>query len=642
MNAHSALLTSLIFSTILFTMPLFALAEDSWQWTQYNAPSGITNFGSTFVANDGLHTPPVVHANISSPNRTVYVSTTGGVSWTAHVLSGEYGAPEFLAGSTDGKYLYATFWNGKIHYSSDYGTTWSTAPVPNRSWLLIDASYDGRYVVAVQRNDNFNPGYVWASSDYGVTWTAHTALGSRNWFSGSVSATGATMAASARSGEIYVSTDYGRTWVARTSTGEDSLTAFALSGDGTLLMAAGCKYLPDAVTKNCDTSSFGNTYHAFISRDLGLTWEATPSPNDAYTAVLQLNNDGSMAVMGIAGVANGAISSAYSTDYGASWQDLTPSGSFNTWPYSTNVSMSKNGLFAVEGVATKFFTAAYGESTVVSPRFIIGSYVKMARSDQVYSKAQISGGSKVVCSQFAETIGTLAAGPQTDSSGTTWWKVNFPDCTGWVRESSLALTSTSLIQASLSANPPVIDLGKTSMLTWSSTGASSCMGTGFDTRGLTLGSVYVSPVIPTEYTVTCSDTSGTSASASAYVAVTSLTPLLNIGSRVYTTESLNVRSKTNISASTLTCTQPIGSRGTIMDGPKSGQRYTWWYVDFDTVCDGWVVSDYLALVATAGANSPAPTGAIGANTDTSLSQYASVLLSLQSILSQLEGLAKGR
>ena len=44
-----------------------------------------------------------------------------------------------------------------------------------------------------------------------------------------------------------------------------------------------------------------------------------------------------------------------------------------------------------------------------------------------------------------------------------------------------------------------------------------------------------------------------------------------------------------------------------------------------------------ALATTAGTNNLAP---IGANTSASLSQYASVLLSLQSILSQLKGLAQ--
>lgn len=57
--------------------------------------------------------------------------------------------------------------------------------------------------------------------------------------------------------------------------------------------------------------------------------------------------------------------------------------------------------------------------------------------------------------------------------------------------------------ASLSANPTSIASGATSVLTWSSTNASSCAGTGFSTANATSGSTNVSPSTTTTYTVTC-------------------------------------------------------------------------------------------------------------------------------------------
>jgi hypothetical protein len=36
------------------------------------------------------------------------------------------------------------------------------------------------------------------------------------------------------------------------------------------------------------------------------------------------------------------------------------------------------------------------------------------------------------------------------------------------------------------------------------------------------------------------------------------------------------------------CTQPVNAPGTISDGPSSWIGQTWWKVNFDTSCDGWV------------------------------------------------------
>ena len=73
--------------------------------------------------------------------------------------------------------------------------------------------------------------------------------------------------------------------------------------------------------------------------------------------------------------------------------------------------------------------------------------------------------------------------------------------------------------ATLSANPASITSGQSSTLTWSSTNATSCTGTGFTTSG-TSGSVSVSPTVTVTYSVTCNGAGGTSSPASATVTVT--------------------------------------------------------------------------------------------------------------------------
>jgi hypothetical protein len=76
--------------------------------------------------------------------------------------------------------------------------------------------------------------------------------------------------------------------------------------------------------------------------------------------------------------------------------------------------------------------------------------------------------------------------------------------------------------ASISANPATIPNGGSSsplpaLLTWTSTNATSCAGTGFSTGGAASGSVSVSPTTTTSYSVTCG---GAPASATVTVAGT--------------------------------------------------------------------------------------------------------------------------
>ena len=74
--------------------------------------------------------------------------------------------------------------------------------------------------------------------------------------------------------------------------------------------------------------------------------------------------------------------------------------------------------------------------------------------------------------------------------------------------------------ASLSANPKSIAAGQPSTLTWSSTQAASCAGSGFSASG-TSGSAVVHPAVTTAYSVTCT---GNGQSATAIATVTMSAP----------------------------------------------------------------------------------------------------------------------
>ena len=147
---------------------------------------------------------------------------------------------------------------------------------------------------------------------------------------------------------------------------------------------------------------------------------------------------------------------------------------------------------------------------------------------------------------------------------------------------------------SLSASPTSITTGQSSTLTYASTNATSCTGVNF-TPINTSGSTTVFPTLTTTYSITCAGEGGTSPTASATVTVSSITPSFGINSRVKTTDNLNVRAKANTKSGKILCTQPKGALGTIVSGPSGAQKDTWWRVDFETSCDGWVTQTYLSL-----------------------------------------------
>lgn len=106
----------------------------------------------------------------------------------------------------------------------------------------------------------------------------------------------------------------------------------------------------------------------------------------------------------------------------------------------------------------------------------------------------------------ATGIGSIAAGvPRTTTAACT---------------APVTVTAPAAPTASLSANPVSIIQGQSSRLTWSSTNATSCTGTGFSTGGATSGQVDVSPSSTANYSVQCTGAGGTSPVANASVSVT--------------------------------------------------------------------------------------------------------------------------
>ena len=111
--------------------------------------------------------------------------------------------------------------------------------------------------------------------------------------------------------------------------------------------------------------------------------------------------------------------------------------------------------------------------------------------------------------------GAVIGGPV--SGKNIWWQVAFDDdLTGWVVQSGLAAVSPTAPTLWLSASPVSIAPGASSTLSWSSTNATACSGTGFSPTGVS-GSVSVSPAASTTYTITCTGSGGSTTQSAAVV-----------------------------------------------------------------------------------------------------------------------------
>jgi hypothetical protein len=123
------------------------------------------------------------------------------------------GAWSQVAVSSDGTRVFAGFDNTGLYSSSNGGTTWTkTLGITAGLWSSIQASGDGRYVIALNNAYSSASNGAWVSSDHGLTWTqTYSGDGAT---AAAVSRDGSTMVFGRYGGRLFVSRDRGATWEA--------------------------------------------------------------------------------------------------------------------------------------------------------------------------------------------------------------------------------------------------------------------------------------------------------------------------------------------------------------------------------------------------------------------------------------------
>ena len=140
-----------------------------------------------------------------------------------------------------------------------------------------------------------------------------------------------------------------------------------------------------------------------------------------------------------------------------------------------------------------------------SPQLAIGMTV--TASGTIYARPTPSPNAALIGREAPGSKGVVIRGP-VSAGGTTFWRVAFyDDLTGWTDQGGLAAASPTAPTLSFHASPGGVAPGASSTLSWSSTNATSCSGTGFSPSGVS-GSRLVSPTASTTYSITCTGSGG--------------------------------------------------------------------------------------------------------------------------------------
>lgn len=118
----------------------------------------------------------------------------------------------------------------------------------------------------------------------------------------------------------------------------------------------------------------------------------------------------------------------------------------------------------------------------------------------------------------------------------------------------------------LSASPTSITNGNSSTLTWSSSNATSCTGTGFTTGGAVSGSVTVSPSTTTNYGLSCTGSGGTNTGSATVTVTPAPTPTASLTASPSSMGAGGAGTVTWSSANTTSCTGTNFSTGGATSG----------------------------------------------------------------------------
>ena len=180
---------------------------------------------------------------------------------------------------------------------------------------------------------------------------------------------------------------------------------------------------------------------------------------------------------------------------GSTWWEVSYKGGLASWAVQEDLVQAS--AEASEASPTVARSAA--------PQLAINMTIKA--TDTVYAHPTPSPNAAFIGSAAPGTKGVVIGGPVSAGAATLWKVAFYNDLTGWFDQVGLAAASPTAPTLSFHASPRDIAPGASSTLSWSSTNATSCSGTGFSPSGVS-GSRLVSPTASTTYSITCTGSGG--------------------------------------------------------------------------------------------------------------------------------------
>ena len=307
-------------------------------WVTFDLENAAHTYKSVHVTPDGAIW--MTGYNNANDDDVVWLSLNNGSSWTKKVIPSGPNGTVFAA--RDANIAVAADFAGRIHYTSDGGTTWSTAfeySYGDLGFFDFVKYLDSNTVIALGDADA-NGLCVAKSTDGGATWVRLTNLPAEEaspekWFSYATYHSAGDVyngifwcslyAGSGTWPRILKTTDAGATWTSWeiTLTGTTSTNYYLRS----------LQMVDENVGYAVDRASGGFNNWMHKTTDGGLTWSDTVSfePGVAHnaqrpTTILPLRGTNTVLALGFSTIAPAVAKSWWSTDAGASWTPVPASG----------------------------------------------------------------------------------------------------------------------------------------------------------------------------------------------------------------------------------------------------------------------------------------------------------------------------
>ena len=228
--------------------------------------------------------------------------------------------------------------NGSILSSVNLGAVTPYTLSGTHHWSNIAGSDDGTVLFATDGGYSA-PGYIYRSTDGGSTWT-QTSSPQAAYNGLACSSTGANVGATVYDGTqtFYYSTDSGTTWSPTTISGGQWWSRVACSADGTHW----------AIANGGDSAPNTSLWTGILVAPSSWTWTRTPLGYNNYSedpGIFSISADGQK-IFASAGYST-TNDFYYSSNFGATWTNVTPSSNFVSSSGVSDVLLSGDGSTVV-------------------------------------------------------------------------------------------------------------------------------------------------------------------------------------------------------------------------------------------------------------------------------------------------------